>query len=141
MVPVTKPRENDSFLKEDEFLTTLKKLLSASAKVEEPAFSFEVLDEAAEFNMKMLKDHNFNLHHLLNEKSSVTRYGSEFKSTRELEPLLGYHPRWKDMKDRLENGSCFPISEVTEKVRLQDIEAIKARGNHKSGENHETYLS
>ena len=141
VVQVPKPAISEKFLKEDDFLMALKKLLATSAKIEKPSFKFEVSDDAAEFNMNKLKDHNFDLDHLLNEKSSVTRYGSEFKSTSELEPLLGCHPRWREMKDRLENGSFFPISEVTEEVRLQDIEATKKRGNHKSAEKHESYLA
>ena len=91
--------------------------------------------------MKMLKDHDFNLNQLLNEKSSVTQYGSELKSTKDLETLLGNQPRWKDMKDRLENWSFFPIEEVTEEFFLQDIEALRLCGNHKSAKKHDSYLS
>ena len=45
------------------------------------------------------------------------------------------------MKDRLENGAIFPVSEITEEERLQDIEAATKRGNHKSAEKHELYLA
>ena len=72
--------------------------------LEKPAFKFDVSDKAAKFIMKLLKDNNFELDIFLNEKASVTRYGSGFKSTQDLEPLLGHHPRWQDMKDRLEDG-------------------------------------
>ena len=52
----------------------------ASEKLEEPDFKFDVPDKAAKFNMKLLKDNEFDLDRLLNEKSSVTQYGSEFKT-------------------------------------------------------------
>ena len=94
-----KGQVNLEYLQEHQFLETLRRLLSASEKLEEPAFKFDVSDEAADFNMKLIKDNNFDLDRLLNEKASVTRYGSEFKSTQDLDPLLVHHPRWQDMKD------------------------------------------
>ena len=116
-------------------------LLKSSCKLDEPIFKFEVSESAAEFNIATLRNHNFNLDKLLNNKKSVTSYGSEFKPIAELQPLLGHHPRWKEMKKRLEEGACFPIKEIDEETRLQDLNAMKIRGNHKSAVKNEDYLS
>ena len=70
---------------ESELPNIIQRLLQSSSTLDEPSFRFEVSNEASEFNMKKLRDNNFNLHKLLNEKQSVTSYGSEFKSVQELE--------------------------------------------------------
>lgn len=98
-------------------------------------------DDAAVFNMKKLRENNFNLEKILDESLSVTSYGSEFKNVNELEYLLGRHPRWNGLKERLKEGACFPIEEIDDNIRLQDLSEMKKRGNHKSAEKHEEHLS
>ena len=68
--------------------TILQKLLQSTTNISEPTFKFNVSDEAAAFNMRLLRNNNFELGRLLNQTKSVTSYGSEFKSPIELEPLL-----------------------------------------------------
>ena len=68
--------------------TRLQKLLQSRTTLSKPMFKFNVSDEAAAFNMRLLRDNNFELGRLLNQTKSVTSYGSEFKSPIELEPLL-----------------------------------------------------
>ena len=91
--------------------------------------------------MELLRDNDFDLDSLLDRESSSTSYGSEFKSVLELEALLGRHPRWSEMKERLEKGSNFPLTDVPDKVRLKDLDAITTRGNHKSAATQEIHLS
>ena len=65
-----------------------------------PHIRFDINNEAAEHNFKLLKDADFNLDTLLNRPNevSVTSYSSEFKSTSELQKLLKDHPRWPALK-------------------------------------------
>ena len=91
--------------------------------------------------MKLLRDQDFNLENILNSEPNITSYGSEFKPVPELEPLLHLHPRWSEMKKKLLEGATFPVIKLDDETRLQDIEAMKIRGNHKSAQIHEKYLA
>ena len=135
-VAVEKPQ-----LPHDDLPLKIKKLLNISSSLEEPVFKFDVSDEASEFNMNKLQEHDYNLDKLLNETHSITSYGSEFKKISELELLLGKHPRWNEMKKRLSEGACFPIKAIDEETRQLDLDAMKTRGNHKSAIKHEDYLA
>ena len=121
----------------------LKTLLEHSSVLFAPKFRFEVSDEAALFNFITLKRHNFDLEAVTNSKStpSITGYGSEFKSPALLENLLKRHPRWEIFKDRLENGAPFPLTSLPEDQRIDDLEAARERGNHKSAERHKIFLA
>ena len=88
-------------------------------------------------NMKLLQDQEFTLEKILNSEPNITSYGSEFKAVPELEPLLHLHPRWSEMKKKLLEGATFPVIKLDNKPRLQDIKAMKIRGNHKSAQIHE----
>ena len=87
-----------------------------------------------------MKDNNFNLEILLNDKPSLTSYGSEFKSAEDLEDLLQDHPRWKYLKQRLKDGVKFHLDELSEELRLKDLEHTLAQGNHQSAIKHEAVL-
>ena len=137
--PVPKPPCADST--NIDLPSVLDQLLQSSTKLAEPLFQFEVSDKAAAFNMKLLKDNKFDLGRLLNKEPSITSYGSELKAVDELEPLLRNHPRWSELKTRLTEGATFPVQQLEDSIRLQDIQAMKKRGNHKSAQIHEEYLS
>ena len=129
--PVTKPskppREN--------LIIEIDKLLQISVPLQEPQFRFEISEAAAEFNFDLLQKHNFNLESLLNHRQgppSVTTYGSEFKTTAQLESLLHRHPRWTQLKQLLETGSKWDLEVVPESLRVKDAAAAIDRGNHKS---------
>ena len=76
-----------------------------------------------------------------NKKNSITSYSSEFKSTRQLDTLLNKHPRWNELKVKLEQDSTFPQQELPESLRSKDLEAAFIRGNHKSAKTHEIFLA
>jgi len=66
-------------------------------------FSFELWQEAAKANFKILQENNMSLHKILTENAfSALSYRSEFKSVAVLEPLFQFHPGWPAMKTRLE---------------------------------------
>ena len=126
---------------ETELPNIINTLLHSTSILNQPVFKFEVSDKAAEYNMKKLKDNNFNLDDLLNNRPSVTSYGSEFKPLEELESLLSHHPRWSEMRKRLKFGALFPVEDIDEETREKDLQAMKSRGNHKSAILHEEHLS
>ena len=142
-IPNAQPVPRPPRLKKQRFdlPSIILKLLKSSSSLSKPLFKFEVSEEAARFNMNLLQKNNFNLDKLLNSSPSITSYGSEFKPVDELEPLLHLHPRWPEMKRKLIEGATFPVKLVDEVTRLQDMEAMKARGNHKSALKHEKYLA
>jgi hypothetical protein len=120
----------------------LKHLLSLSSRLENPLFHFEATPEASLHNLNLLKSNDFNLERLLNPNvKSITSYGSEFKPTSDLEPLFHHHPRWNDLKERLDNGVTFHLKPLDEDIRQQDLSASYQRGNHKSAEKNEEHLA
>ena len=61
--------------------------------------------------------------------------GSEFRALSHLELILGNHEDWEIIKNQLENGITYPMSELPdEKTRRLDLKAMVERGNHKSAQ-------
>ena len=108
----------------------------------QPKFSFEVSKEATEKNLTLLLENNFDLHSLLNEHrgTSVTSYGSEFKSPHELEALFYRHPRWPQLKNIISKGSNWQLEKVNDFTRREDVRLAISRGNHKSAVTHHDVL-
>ena len=97
----------------------IKVLLRKTSDLHRPVFNFEISTETAKENFKLLKDNNFNLETLLNDKPSITAYGSEFKSVEDLEDLIQDHPHWGDLKQLLKEGVNFPLNELPEEIQLK----------------------
>ena len=62
------------------------------------------------------------------------------KSTDKLEKLLGKHPRWNILKEKLSYGCEYPVKDLDEEVRLLDLKENLNRGNHKSAKHNEEHL-
>ena len=122
---------------------SIKTLLSSKSVMEKPEFRFEISNEAAMFNYNLLKQSKFNLDRMLDAQYglSATTYGSEFKSVGELTPLLGKHPRWSTLTNMLKRGSMWILDPMEEQVRMEDLTAALARGNHKSAASNEKFLA
>ena len=58
-------------------------------------------------------------------------YGSEFRPTSDLEPLLSSHPLWERTKDILDNGVNVALTQIDDDKEIEDIVAGVKRGNHK----------
>jgi hypothetical protein len=127
----------------DPFIASIQRLLFTSNRLSKPLINFDISPEAAEENFRKFKQANFNLDLLLNSPSStsVTSYGSEFKSVKELYPLLGKHHRWKELKTKLIKGSSWPMMKQDEFSRKKDLEGAIKRGNHKSAGVNQKFLS
>ena len=66
------------------------------------------------------------------QSDSIVAYGSEFKPVHVLEPLLGRHPLWSAFRSILEHGAAYPLRDISNASRSQDIQDAITRGNHKS---------
>jgi hypothetical protein len=99
----------------------------------DPGFKFEKSKEAADQNVAVLRLHNYDLekaisyHHL-----SQLSFGSEFKSSSDLEELLKDHPLWPKLSEILDKGATFPLHEISSEERETDLLYHLERGNHKS---------
>jgi hypothetical protein len=99
----------------------------------EPGFKFEKTQAAATYNASLLRHHKFDLGRVIqSHHPSQISFGSEFKSSSDLEELLRDHPLWPKLKDILEKGATFPLQEVSDETRSEDIQFHLDRGNHKS---------
>jgi hypothetical protein len=107
----------------------------------QPTFQFELTDAAAQHNLEVLRQHQFDLHACLaHEKGTPLQAGSEFRPTPLLSPLLCSHPLWPKVTFYLIHGVDFAMEEITEDDRQQHNAALSARGNHKNAVNHPAFM-
>ncbi len=98
-----------------------------------PLFIFKRCPNAAAHNAKILEEHNFQLDSIIKtQHPSQISYGSEFRSSIDLEELLRNHPLWPKLQDILDNGASFPLEPISDKDREEDLDFHSTRGNHKS---------
>jgi hypothetical protein len=96
-------------------------------------FSFKNTDEAKKINASILQHHNWDITKAIEaQPNSIVSFGSEFRSTKELEQLLFFHPLWTSLKEILINGATFPLHTITREERFIDLDFHVSRGNHKS---------
>jgi hypothetical protein len=69
-----------------------------------------------------------------NTAHTVLSYGSEFKPSHIIAPLLQLHHHWPKIKDIIDKGMSYPLRDITEEERTADIKFMLARGNHKSAQ-------
>jgi hypothetical protein len=136
------PIQNPSKLHLKDIHMKIWDLLQLETPISQPDIKFDTSLEAADFNWKLLSSNNFDLESILNHGSrSIMSYGSEFKTSHELETLLQFHPRWPALKSKLDKGSLFPLSSMSEQDRKLDLESAYKRGNHKSALKNSEFLA
>ena len=97
-----------------------------------PDIKFELTREAALKNFLVMKRQNLNMQQLIESQADTPMYyGSEFRETSVLEPLLSKHPNWSHLKSILENGSNWKLEELDEEKRISDLLEALDFGNHK----------
>ena len=112
------------------------------SKLEDPELRFNITPEAAESNFKLLQKNDFDLKKLCNKgRRSTTSFGSEFKQTSVLEKLFKHHLRWNRFKKQLTKGVDFNVEDLDEDMRKMDLQEAYKRGNHKSAELKNEFLS
>jgi hypothetical protein len=96
-------------------------------------WSFERTMEAATKNTMLLHTLNFDVEKATQSTpNTILSYGSEFRPTHIIKPLLQYHPQWPIVESIINNGANYPLIPITEKDRINDIEYMINRGNHQS---------
>ena len=66
------------------------------------------------------------------QKGTMLDPGSEFRDEAELAPIWGRHEYWDQMREITFGGVSYPLSEVTEEERVEDLNFMIQRSNHKS---------
>jgi len=99
-----------------------------------PPFKFKASAEAADYNGKLLARAGFDVGRVLDANGQSTLgYGCEFRSPDQLQPLLGRHRNFALLRDLLTEGmSYYYKAELSEAERVEELDALLARGNHKS---------
>lgn len=122
-------------LSNTELVEAIKSLLQHSEPLQEPVLSFQATSGAAQKNMQIIRDYDFDFTAILNPPTRcVTSFGSEFKSPIELERLLKAHPRWPTLRHFLTHGVEYPLRPIEEEERTKDVAQALDRGNHKSAD-------
>jgi hypothetical protein len=121
-------------MKEHPFIKTIKEILDQTeTKIAAPPIIFECSLRAASVNWENIRSAGGLDNLIRNSPFSPISYGSEFRESWRLAPLLHDHPLWPRFKNILDNGSVFPLMDPPpEDVRMQDFDRILEYGNHKS---------
>jgi hypothetical protein len=108
-----------------------------------PPFHFNMTPKALEHNTKILEECGYDLEKVIQQNTgSTTSHGYEFRDKEMLWAILGNHPYYNDFKSFLSQGVDLDFTEeITEEVRVEELEANLERGNHKSAQGQEETLS
>lgn len=74
------------------------------------------------------------------QNRSPVGYGSEFRPKEQSVKLFGLHPCWSRMESILTQSSFWPLDDLNEEHRKQDLEQALAFGNHEDNKNHLSQL-
>jgi hypothetical protein len=98
-----------------------------------PEFSFELLEEAAEKNFRILmRKYGGPLSDALAAQEDLTvGYGSEFRDVATLANIFQRHLNWTRMSWILTHGSEWPLEPLNNECRLADVREALIFGNHK----------
>ena len=123
-------------------ISAVKELLASHNELHDPIFKFETTKEAARYNLHLLREAKYDLQKICNEgKRSILKFGSEFKPVHELDKLFKFHPRWHRLQKILTRGVDFHLERIDDDLRRKDLMAAIARGNHKSAQINNEFLS
>ena len=107
-----------------------------------PLFLFELSQESANKNYCVLKQFNMNIETALRAQAdSPLGYGSEFRKTATLRPLLYLNPNWPRFERLLNEGSDWPLNNIDDSDRARDVEEALSFGNHKGASNYPDLLT
>ncbi len=65
------------------------------------------------------------------QQDSPLGFGSEFRKAATLRPLLHRHPNWIRFESLLNEGSNWPLDDISEDDRIKDMNEALIFGNHK----------
>jgi hypothetical protein len=116
------------------FVELVEKLHSkAPSHLKQPLFIFKLCHKAADYNVKVLADNNFDLNKITEaQHPSQISFGSEFRPPDQLEFILQNQPIWERLQEILSKGATFPLNDIPLQDRLKDLNFHATHGNHKS---------
>ena len=123
----------DTFDPPDWFLAAVSSIATSTQEAPDlPPIVFTSTVEAAQENAKTLKLFDYDLGKLIREFSKTTLgYGSEFRPTALLRPLLGRHHNFNALEDVIDNGMRYVFTrELDVEAQRKEMLAILERGNH-----------
>ena len=108
---------------------------SPSPKMRQHKCKFENDTRSAEHNGQWLKHYKWDLEKALTrQKGTMLETGSEFREVEILEPLWSRHKFWPNMKKIVTEGLTYPLEEIPDETRKEDLLHMMKRGNHKSAQ-------
>ena len=106
-----------------------------SQKMKRHKCKFDNNKQAAKMNGKWLKHYKWDLEFALTkQKGTMLETGSEFGDVATLEPLWEHHNHWHKMKEIVTTGLTYPLTDIPETERKEDLDFMIQRGNHKSAQ-------
>ena len=126
---------DDTFTPPGWFLAALKDIARTEITPPTmPPFKFVVSAEAAKYNGKILARSGFDVGRVLDAHGTSTLgYGCEFRTPEQLQPLLGRHRHFALLRNLLTEGMSYYYKvDLSETERVEELDALLARGNHKS---------
>ena len=80
---------------------------------------FEFSMKAAKHNSEILKSHGYDLDRAI-EAQGYTHLsmGSELRPVNQLRPLIGHHPLFHELEERIEDGISYPANDLPEDTRI-----------------------
>ena len=126
-------------------MPNLIKLISTTATqpskpLARPSFAFELTLEAAHKNYCILRRLGSLEESARSHENTPLAYGLEFRTPTQLEPILHLHPNWPAFRRLLEEGSNWPLDDISEEERQADVAEALAFGNHKGAQTNYTLL-
>ena len=94
-------------------------------------FAFELSLEAAHKNFCILRQYGSIGEAIKQNQNSPIVPGSEFRPASQLEPVLHLHPNWPEFKRLINEGSDWPVANISEDDRKADVREALNFGNHK----------
>ena len=115
-------------------MTTIQTIITSADRVMLPhKYKFENTREAAKYNIKLIKKQRYDFVRALDkEDGTMLELGSEFRLKSVLEPLLKKHEHWEKINEIITYGITYPLKDIPEKDREEDLVHMMARGSHKS---------
>jgi hypothetical protein len=102
-------------------------------KIQAENFKFEMTQVAANHNFRLLERYKFDLGSAIADQLySPVSCGSEFRSWKLIQPLVSWHPRWREVRDILQHNTNFPLRDLPDQDRADDLAFHAQRRNHKS---------
>ncbi len=112
----------ESFWPPDLIQEIRKVIITNSPKPDAPLFHFKLSLEAAHKNFCLMRRFNNSIGKALEaQNNSPLGYRSEFKPAATLAPLLCYHPNWNWFENLLREGSDWPLDDLEEEKRYNDV--------------------